>query len=447
MLLDPPTLLITMLLVLLLTSSSYVIVWLQDRRETALLWMTASALLGATFFASRVLLPLVPAIMIANTGVFAGIGCTWMACRAIDGRRPLLWMFFIPTAIWLGLCCIPGFIAQSSVRVAAADLVAASLFGLTIRELWRPSGGHSVARWWVLGVLAAQALGCLARATQAILSPSPSQTDIELIQGFAPMALSVLGFMLLMSFGMVALVKERSERRYKQAAVVDVLTGLGNRRHLNESLEKAFKKARRKPLAVVMIDTDSFKLYNDLYGHPQGDACLRAIAGALQGGLLRRDDLVLRYGGEEFVVLLPDTDAAAAVQIAERLRLAVRGLGLRHAGRQEGFVTVSLGVAATDPALAIGSAADLLEAADKALYRAKRLGRDRTVCHTDPESDAENLPPPQLRLVSDTAPRLETTPDRPSLRLAEGGVTALVTRLSAVAPLPTPGSGEAAGGL
>ncbi|MEJ1979131.1 MAG: diguanylate cyclase [Acetobacteraceae bacterium] len=192
--------------------------------------------------------------------------------------------------------------------------------------------------------------------------------------------------MLLMSFGMVALVKERSEWRYQQAAAVDALTGLGNRRCLNENLERDFRNACRfgKSLAVVMIDADSFKAYNDLYGHLDGDACLRAIAGALQGGLLRRDDLVLRYGGEEFVVLLPNTTAAEAVQVAERLRLAVRGLGLAHAGREGGVVTISLGVAVMEPGQVIKDAASLLGAADRALYKAKKLGRDRTVCCTEP---------------------------------------------------------------
>jgi diguanylate cyclase (GGDEF)-like protein len=432
--LDPSTLLVTMLLVILLTSTSYVVVWLQDRREMALLWMTASALLGATFFATRVLLPPAPAITLANPGVFAGIGCTWMACRVICGRPPLPWVLLIPVAIWLGLCSIPGFLMQTELRLAAANLIAAALFGLAIRELWRLDEGNLVARWWVFGILAAQGAGCLVRGIVALLSPVSRETDIEVIHGFTLMALTAMGFMLLMSFGMIALVKERSDRRYKQAAVVDALTGLGNRRHLNESLAQAVHEARRgrKPLAVVMIDADSFKTYNDLYGHPQGDVCLRAIAGALRGGLVRRDDLVLRYGGEEFVVLLPDTDATAAMRIAERLRIAVWSLGLRHGGREEGVVTISLGVAALDQEQKIANGPDLLEAADQALYRAKRLGRNCTVCYSEPV--AEELPSPRLRLVSDGPPRAERGA-LPSDRAA--------AKAPGVAPVP----GEVVGGI
>jgi len=437
MLLDPSTLLVTMLLVILLTSTSYVVVWLQDRRETALLWMTASALLGAMFFATRVLLPSMPAIILANPGVFGGIGCTWMACRVIRGQRALPWVLLIPGAIWLGLSCIPGFLAQTELRLAAANLIAAILFGLALRELWHIDEGNLVARWWVFGILAAQGLGCLMRGVAALLWPVPGQTDLELIQGFTLMALSAMGFMLLMSFGMIALVKERSDRRYKQAAVMDALTGLGNRRHLNESLVQAVQEARRrrKPLAVVMIDADSFKAYNDLYGHPQGDVCLRAIAGALRGGLIRRDDLVLRYGGEEFVVLLPDTDATAAVRIAERLRLAVWGLGLRHGGREEGVVTISLGVAALDPAQKTGSGPELLEAADQALYRAKRLGRNCTACHDD--TPVEEVPSPRLRLVSDGSARAALPVDRSTARAAESSTGAPVRRSAGAAQIPS----------
>ncbi|MEJ1979132.1 MAG: hypothetical protein WDN49_26410 [Acetobacteraceae bacterium] len=116
MLLDPSTLLVTMILVILLTSSSYVVVWLQDRQQVALLWMTASALLGAASFAVRVLFPTVSAIMISNPGVLAAIGCIWMACRAIRGRKVLPWALLIPGAVWIALCAVPGFLEQSGVR-------------------------------------------------------------------------------------------------------------------------------------------------------------------------------------------------------------------------------------------------------------------------------------------------------------------------------------------
>ncbi len=411
MLLDPQTLMVSMLLVILLTSSSYMIVWLQDRRETSLLWMTAAALFGAVFFATRVLLPTTAAIIVANCGVLTGIGCVWTACRLLRGRAPVFWALPIPAIVWIGLCLIPGFLAHTETRIAAGNFGSAVLFGLALRELWLMEGQYT-ARWWVFGVQAAQWTGSTGRMLAALILPDTPQTDFELLRGFAFMALSVMGFMLLMSFGIIALVKERSDRRYKQVAAMDALTGLGNRRHFDESLDLAMRQAwqARRPLAIVMIDVDSFKAYNDLYGHPQGDVCLRTIAVTLQSGLVRPGDLVLRYGGEEFAVLLPDTDAAAAVRVAERLRLAVRALGLRHGGREDGVVTISLGVAATEPAYAHQSGAALLEAADQALYRAKRLGRNRTICNGDDEADG--MPAPRLRLVADT-PLRERPPRQP----------------------------------
>jgi len=123
-----------------------------------------------------------------------------------------------------------------------------------------------------------------------------------------------------------------------------------------------------------MIDVDFFKMYNDRHGHVAGDTCLRAIAEALRAGLVRRDDQVMRYGGEEFAVVLPDTGEPAAVQIAEKLRLAVHRLALPQAGREGGVVTISAGIAvAKDNA----TAQSLLQAADQALYSAKKGGRDQ----------------------------------------------------------------------
>ncbi len=438
MLLDPKTLMVSMLLVILLTSSSYLVVWLQDRRETALLWMTAAALMGATFFSARVLLPITPAIVIANCGVLTGVGCVWAACRTLRGRAPVLWALPIPAVLWAGLCLIPAFMAHAETRVAAANFGTAVLFCLTLRELWCMEGRFT-ARWWVFGVQAAQAAGCVGRVAAALILPNTQQTDLELLHGFTFMALSVMGFMLLMSFGMIALVKERSDRRYKQAAALDALTGLGNRRHFDESLDLAMRQARQanRPLAIVMVDVDSFKAYNDLYGHPQGDVCLRAIAGALQGGLTRHHGQVLRYGGEEFVVLLPDTDTVAALQVAEQLRLAVHSLGLRHGGREGGIVTISLGVAAADPAHTADSGAALLEVADQALYRAKRLGRNRTVCHGEHDAAATQ---PRLRLVTDTPLR-----ERPAPRPLEGGSAQLFLRAVPAFTMPADAAPPAPG--
>lgn len=159
---------------------------------------------------------------------------------------------------------------------------------------------------------------------------------------------------------------------------LDGLTGLSNRRHFDVMLDTEWSRAVRtkKPLSVLMIDIDSFKALNDRYGHQRGDECLRRVAETLLDPPHRAYDLVARYDGEEFVVLLPETEMKDAFRIAESIRGAVRGLKLENLGAIGDVVTVSIGVATRmpDPRDNIGS---FVEAADCALYAAKRSGRDR----------------------------------------------------------------------
>jgi len=189
--------------------------------------------------------------------------------------------------------------------------------------------------------------------------------------------------------GFVAVARDVSERKALEAqleeancqlrvlAREDGLTHLANRRSFDEAMGVEYRRAMRagSPLAVIMLDVDRFKSFNDTYGHPGGDACLQALAGVLQGGCRRPADLPARYGGEEFVLLLPNTDAAGALAVAECIRAAVRALAIPHAGSEHGVATVSIGVAAMAPGGPQGPAA-LVEAADAALYQAKRAGRD-----------------------------------------------------------------------
>ena len=168
-----------------------------------------------------------------------------------------------------------------------------------------------------------------------------------------------------------------ANERLAQLAQEDGLTGLANRRYFDSRLVRAFQQARerQRPLGIVMVDVDEFKSYNDLYGHQEGDACLRRVAQALQSSLQRADDFAARYGGEEMVLLLPDTDTDGAAQVAEQVRMAVLDLQVPHAGSGFGLVSVSLGVAAWIPT-GEGTPMGLLKAADEALYRAKREGRN-----------------------------------------------------------------------
>jgi diguanylate cyclase (GGDEF)-like protein len=165
--------------------------------------------------------------------------------------------------------------------------------------------------------------------------------------------------------------------RLKLLASRDGLTGIANRRTLDERLVQEWRRATRlnAPLAMLMIDIDHFKQFNDHCGHPAGDQCLKRVAEAL-ARQAREQDLVARFGGEEFALLLPHTDLAGALQMAERVRAAVSALAIVHVGSPRGHVTVSIGCAAVTPRMG-ESPSNLLDAADAALYRAKRGGRNR----------------------------------------------------------------------
>jgi diguanylate cyclase (GGDEF)-like protein len=171
-------------------------------------------------------------------------------------------------------------------------------------------------------------------------------------------------------------LKERS-RVIEEASQRDKLTGLYNRARFDEYLNEQFAMAQRtgKPLSVIMVDVDHFKQVNDTHGHPAGDRILVAVSGSL-GGRLRPRDLVARYGGEEFVLILPETDAAGAKVVAERTRQKVEGLATEAGVAAPVRVTISLGCATVGPA-PYGNARELLGAADRALYAAKRGGRNR----------------------------------------------------------------------
>jgi len=161
-------------------------------------------------------------------------------------------------------------------------------------------------------------------------------------------------------------------------AATDSLTGLGNRRAFEVTFEKEWRRSVRSKtdLALLMLDADWFKLYNDRYGHPEGDEALKAIAGCIQRNIRRPADVAARYGGEEFVILLPETDTLGALVIAGRIRNAVAALALTHEGSPIGHLSVSIGVAVAE-AFSSQERDSLVKAADKALYEAKREGRNR----------------------------------------------------------------------
>jgi diguanylate cyclase (GGDEF)-like protein len=173
-----------------------------------------------------------------------------------------------------------------------------------------------------------------------------------------------------------------ANQRLETLAHQDGLTGIANRRAFDSLMGRHFAQAVRQgtPLSLVLCDIDHFKAYNDRYGHPAGDECLRQIGAAVGRGCRRATDVAARYGGEEFALLLPDTPSSGALEVMERIRGEVAALAIPHdSSSAASVVTLSAGIATHDKERD-NAPAELIARADQALYRAKDLGRNRCVC-------------------------------------------------------------------
>ncbi|GAB4175989.1 MAG: diguanylate cyclase [Rhodocyclaceae bacterium] len=233
-------------------------------------------------------------------------------------------------------------------------------------------------------------------------------TDEDLERGIAaggddylakPVSATVLGAklramqrILQMRGSLVALTRKLdvANRELRRLSSIDGLTGIANRRQFDETFAREWRRSVRmkRPLALVLCDIDFFKQYNDMYGHQAGDECLCRVARAIEASVRRPGDRVTRFGGEEFTVVLPETDAKGAAALADKVRAAVEAMAIPHLGSEAAqVVTISAGCASMMPKAA-DRASDLLHWADAALYEAKRHGRNRIVSYTLPETAA-----------------------------------------------------------
>ncbi|MGF6550584.1 sensor domain-containing diguanylate cyclase [Paraburkholderia youngii] len=213
-------------------------------------------------------------------------------------------------------------------------------------------------------------------------------------------ALDVTIIALAILFSRQLRLRRAAEEELRELARTDGLTGLNNRRTFEEHVNDEWRRAQRngRPLSLLLIDVDNFKGFNDLYGHSAGDEALIGVARCIAQNARRPGDTAARFGGEEFAVLLPDTDATGAQRIAEQIRAAVQALQCRHVASTHHVLTVSAGAAtAQDAAFATSRA--LVDAADQALYRAKDAGRNRVMAYgaaTDNSSQAGSAVTPDI---------------------------------------------------
>jgi diguanylate cyclase (GGDEF)-like protein len=255
-----------------------------------------------------------------------------------------------------------------ALRRGRAHLVEPGERGLVCRHL----AGRAAEGGYVCAPLAAQGKVIGVLHVQSVAAGASLEEQKERIEPLSRWAIAVAQHLALM------LTNVRLRIRLQEQAMQDPLTGLYNRRHMEAELAREVRRCHRKgaPLGLIMADIDHFKRFNDTYGHEAGDELLRAMGDFLRR-FVRGEDIVCRYGGEEFLLILPETSVELAGERAETLRQQAQTLAVQHGKRVLGPITLSLGVACLPEHGT--TALELLRAADIALYQAKRAGRDRVV--------------------------------------------------------------------
>ncbi len=377
---DIPTLLLVFPVVALAMALAVLIVaWGQPRGDGLLQWGAGLLMVALAFplfilnirahgaqpfwmVAGNVLLSLSYALSLAAVSRFHGRPCPRL--------RTLL-----PVA--LAAAGALAFMRQHELRVALGGVLFGLQGAMVAHEVLRRDNASLGRGSWLLALGAGMVVLLYAQRTVGVLLGG---TDVALLQ--VPHTLQIgsqllgLAGLVFTTLGFILMGRERSDAEHQKLARLDMLTGVPNRRALMDALERMFAQAvrERQPLALLMVDIDRFKRVNDTYGHLAGDAVLAAVASCLGAGL-RTQDILGRYGGEEFLVGLPGTDLAGAARLAERLRQSVQDMAVPWA-EQSLHVTVSIGVHAQVPA-GTAMADAMIDAADQAMYAAKRAGRNR----------------------------------------------------------------------
>ena len=390
--LDVKTMVVMLALVLLVTTAALGVTMRLNRSVPGTYhWFAGFAMLclALGLLATQQQLHPLLSTVLADSLLVAGYGILWMGVRRFKDDRRNRVGYLVSGLILFALVVAYFSVAQPNavVRIALVSLVISVQLALLASEFWQGTGQAPISARLTAAVCLGQSLLHLGQAGALIAGVS-----LESVFQQSPFnqIVFLVGFVtsIMLAFGLIVMTTERLQSDLKQQAMVDPLTRLFNRRAFFEAAERVLKRARmgEQKIALLLLDLDHFKSINDNYGHSHGDQVLVQFAETLRGNL-RPSDVLARFGGEEFVCLLPEIGFEGGVVLAERLRLAVEATSI--GGDGPGY-TVSIGVA-EDPETNLDG---LIQKADTALYQAKRGGRNRVeALGPDTVVESRNLSP------------------------------------------------------
>jgi diguanylate cyclase (GGDEF)-like protein len=374
--LDLPTLFVTAVFASAVAGLLLLLSWVQNRNVGALaLWAAAFMIgsVGVALISERGNIPDVWSIVFANAIIATTYGMMWAGARNFNGRPTSVAFMLAGAVIWLMACQIGAFYNSPWARAALMSAIVVAYSVLCAWEFWQGRDEGLMSRVPIVVFLLAHA------AIVIIRIPLTGSLSLPIVFGHVQIGwwtfiiFETVFFSFCAAYLLGGIARERITLQYKNASLIDPLTGVSNRRAFLERGEKLLHRSNfdRAPAALLLFDLDEFKSVNDTFGHQAGDRVLTAFC-TVATSTLRPGDLFGRLGGEEFAALLVDTSLDGGLVAAERVRAnfeaAALGLGAHT-------LTVSVGVASA--ADRDRNLADLVEEADRALYRAKENGRNR----------------------------------------------------------------------
>ena len=352
--------------------------WAQNTQIKAVCWWGFAHLIRAAsvvLFGMYGTVPDIVTIDLANALLFTAFAVTWTGARVFDGR-PVEPVYLVTGAVlWLLICRLPVMADAVAVRALIASAIITSYTWLTAYEFWRGRSEKLVSRWPAIFMLFAHGALYLLRTPLLAVLPASANNGMYGSVWLTVLSFEALLFTISVAFILLAMAKERTELRHRNAAMLDPLTGIANRRSFLQDAGQLAKRHRAdpRPTAVLLIDLDHFKSINDRFGHALGDRVLEIFTEAALKSV-RSTDLLGRLGGEEFAAMIYDTSRDKSVAVAERIREGFAVAAKEVDGRPV-CATVSIGIAyCEEVALDVP---ELLAQSDQALYFAKEKGRNR----------------------------------------------------------------------